>query len=65
MQLVLSSASNLVLLGVRPIYPLVEVDGVLAGHDISDGRALSLAGGLLGGRHSEAVWWLVRGLRKC
>ena len=29
-------------------YSLVQVDGVFACDDISDGRALSLAGGLLG-----------------
>ncbi len=36
-------------------YPLVKVNGVLASHDISDGRALGLARGLLScslGRHS-------------
>lgn len=32
-------------------YSLVHVDGVLAGDDIRNGGALSLAGGLLGRRH--------------
>lgn len=32
-------------------YALVEVDGVFASDDVSDGAALGLAGGLLGGGH--------------
>ncbi len=37
---------------LRITYALVHVDGVLAGHDVGDGRAGGLSCGLLGGRHS-------------
>ncbi len=40
---------------IRITYALVHVDGVLAGHDVGDGRAGGLSCGLLG-RHSGSGW---------